>query len=245
MIDFTIKVADNIINVSALHRSTCERCADYLWEGAADFSVVITHEDIAYESKKADRERALEGLPPHSFSDGYLELTAVQRKIAEELFCHDTLIFPGSVVAVDGNAYLFTAKSGTGKSTHTRLWRELFGDRAVMVNDDKPFLKITEKGVIAYGSPWNGKHHLGSNVAVPLKAICVLERSEHNQIQRIAPQYALPMLIQQSNRPVNGGLMGKYMDLIDGLSHNVEFYRMGCNMDPEAARVAYEGMNKV
>ena len=144
---------------------------------------------------------------------------------------------------MDGVAYLFTAKSGTGKSTHTRLWREMFGDRAVMVNDDKPFLKFTEEGVIACGSPWNGKHGLGNNIMVPLKAICVLERGESNVITRIDPKDALQMLFQQSSRPMNRALMPKYMELVDRLANSVEFYRLKCNMDPDAAKISYEAMS--
>lgn len=243
MADFMLQLAGCCVGVSALHDSTVGYCENYIIHSeAADISVAMTQADIDYERLKAARQDECEGLPVRKLSDAYLELTAVQRKIAEALFRFNTILFHGSVIAVDGAAYLFTAKSGTGKSTHTRLWRELLGERAVMVNDDKPFLKITEEGVIAYGSPWNGKHRLGSNIAVPLKAICILERADINHIQAIPPKYALTTLIQQSSRPMDGALMGKYMELIDGLSRKVNFYRMGCNMELDAARMAYEMM---
>ena len=249
MAEFMLKLAGRCVEVSALYDDTARYCENYIMTptdsaSAAEFSVAMTQADIDYERFKSARQDELEGVPVRKYSDSYLELTAVQRKIAEELFHYDTLLFHGSVVAVDGQAYLFTAKSGTGKSTHTRLWRELLGDRAVMVNDDKPFLQITEDRVIAYGSPWNGKHHLGRNIAVPLKAICILERAEVNHIQAIPPKYALTTLIQQSSRPMNGALMGKYMELIDGLSRKVNFYRMGCTMSLDAAQMAYETMRK-
>jgi hypothetical protein len=211
----------------------------------SDLDLVITAEDIAFERAKVLRESEVEGIPAPNFSDEYLESISLQRKITETLFEYDTLLFHGSVVAVDGQAYLFTAKSGTGKSTHTRFWREIFGDRAIMVNDDKPFLRITQEGVVAYGSPWNGKHGLGNNIHVPLKAICILERGEENRIQPITPQEALPMLMQQSQRPQNRKNLLKYMELVDQLSRKTEFYRMSCNMDPQAAVVAYEAMSGV
>ena len=113
-----------------------------------------------------------------------------------------------------------------------------------MVNDDKPFLKIGENGVLACGSPWNGKHKLGNNIQVPLKAICILERGEENHIKEIPPKEALPMLIQQSARPSDPKKMGKYMELIDRLTQKVKFYRMQCTMDPAAAQMAYEEMSK-
>lgn len=244
MSDFTLHLAGCNVGVSTLYDSTERYCKNYITNSDAEFSVSTTQAEIDFERIKAAQQDESEGIAPRQLSDSFLEITAVQRKIAEELFVRDTLVFHGSVVAVDGQAYLFTAKSGTGKSTHTRLWRELFGERAVMVNDDKPFLRITEEGVIVYGSPWNGKHALGSNIAVPLKAICILERADNNHIQAIPPISALNMLIQQSNRPVNGALMGKYMELIDGLSRKVHFYRMGCNISHEAAKLAYETMSK-
>ena len=246
MAELMLQLAGRSVRVSTLHDDTAQYCKNYIIDSDedAEISVTMTQADIEQEQVKAWRTDEVEGRTPREHSDGCLEITAVQRKIADALFQYDTIVFHGSVVAVDGQAFLFTAKSGTGKSTHTRMWRELFGERAVMVNDDKPFLQITDHGVIAYGSPWNGKHHLGSNVAVPLKAICILERGEVNRIHQILPQQALPMLIQQSSRPMNGALMGKYMELIDALSQKVNFYRMKCNISLDAAALAYETMRK-
>lgn len=244
MNNFTIQIASRAVSVTALYESTRIYCADYLCDTEPDFSVATSPEDIAFEREKSAREDRLEGLPVRNLSDASLEITAVQRKIAEELFACDTLVFHGSVVAVDGAGYLFTAKSGTGKSTHTRLWRQVFGSRAVMVNDDKPFLRMTNGSVLAYGSPWNGKHGLGSNICVPLKAICILQRGEENHIVEIPAKDALFHLLQQSNRPMAPQTMPKYMELIDKLAGNVRFFRLACNMDPAAAVIAYEAMSK-
>ena len=111
-----------------------------------------------------------------------------------------------------------------------------------MVNDDKPLLKITENGVIAYGTPYNGKHHLGSNISVPLKAICILERSAENHIERITKNEAYAMLLQQTYRPQNPVQMAKTLQLIDRMAKVTELYRLGCNMDISAAETAYNGM---
>ena len=244
MTEFTIEIAGKIASVNALFESTQIFCSNYLSSGAPDFSVSIFPEDIEFERDKSARENALEGLPPRTYPDAYLETIAVQRKIAEKLFDHDILLFHGSVLALNGKAYLFTAKSGTGKSTHARLWRETFGGQVVMVNDDKPFLRIEDGRAIACGSPWNGKHGLGTNIQVPLRAICILERGEENSIEQIAPAEAVFMLLQQSNRPRLGTKMPRYMELLDRLSKAVRFYRMRCNMDREAAKMAYEMMTK-
>ena len=240
---FCIKVAEEKVNCNVLFGSTKKYCCDYLTNSTVDFSITITDEDIAFERNKSAREDLLEGIPVRFFSDAYLETLALQRKIAEKLFDYDTILFHGSVVAVDGQAYLFTAKSGTGKSTHTRLWREVFGDRAVMVNDDKPFLEIREEEVIVHGSPWNGKHRLGQNISLPLRAICILERGATNTIRPITPREALPMLMQQSQRPQDRSKLPLYLDLVDKLTSRVAFYRMRCNIDPQAAKLAYDTMS--
>lgn len=241
---FTIQLADCKIAVCALFSTTREFCRDYLIDTDAppDISIKITPEDIDFEREKSAREDEIEGVPIRHFSDEYLETLAVYRKIAEKMADYDTLLFHGSVIAVDGAAYLFTAKSGTGKSTHTRLWREVFGDRAVMVNDDKPLLKAADNGVIAYGTPWDGKHHLSSNISVPLKAICILERSEVNRIEPVSKKEAFPMLMQQSYRPADPVAMAKTIALVDRMSSNVKLYKAGCNMELEAVYTTYNKM---
>ncbi|MBR5444631.1 MAG: hypothetical protein IKV57_00815 [Clostridia bacterium] len=155
---------------------------------------------------------------------------------------HDTLLFHGSCVAVDGIGYLFTASSGTGKSTHTRLWREYFGERAVMINDDKPLIRLTETGSVVYGTPWNGKHRLGRNLSVPLASICLLARDTENHIAPVDRHTAFPMLLQQAYRPQDPADMLKMLTLVTRLADNVRLYQMGCSITIDAARIAYEGM---
>ena len=235
------KMADKVVEVTSIYAEVHEYCADYQTDENADYSVTTTQADIDFEREKSAREDEVEGIPIRHFSDSYLEELAVYRKIAEKILDFDTVLFHGSVVAVDGVGYLFTAKSGTGKSTHTRLWREYFGERAVMVNDDKPLLHIADT-VTAYGTPYNGKHRLGTNTSVPLKAICILTRSADNHIEPITREQAYTMLLQQVYRPADSILMMKILTLIDRLGDCVKLYKLGCNMDISSARVAYEGM---
>ena len=242
MITKKYKIADKVVEVTSIYDEIHEYCANYQTDENVDYSVITTQADIDFEREKSAREDEIEGIPTRQFSDSYLEELAVYRKIAEQMISYDTILFHGSVVAVDDVGYLFTAKSGTGKSTHTRLWREYFGDRAVMVNDDKPLLKITDSGVIAYGTPYNGKHRLGTNTSVPLKAICILTRSADNHIEPITREQAYTMLLQQVYRPADMLKMAKTLELVDRLADSVKLYRLGCNMDISAAQVAFEGM---
>lgn len=236
------KIAGRVIEISSLYKRVHDYSKDYETDEPADFSVVISEEDIIHEKEMTDSEFIYEVKPIQQFSNQALEISAVYRKIGEIMPRYDTVIFHGSAVAVDGQAYLFTAASGTGKSTHTRLWREYFGDRAVMVNDDKPMLKITGTGATVYGTPYNGKHHLGSNISVPLKALCILTRSDKNSIVRIDKSDAYAMLLQQVYRPKDLLQMANTLDLVDRLAENIKLYRLACNTDAEAAEVAYNGM---
>lgn len=226
-------------------------CADYRTELAPEFTVSTTMQDIEAEGRMSDEERAQEGLPEYHFDPPYLETLAIYRQIATQLISRGVLLMHGSVVAVDGQAYMFTALSGTGKSTHVRLWRRLFGQRAVMVNDDKPLVRLNAPAAqggqplehpIVYGTPWDGKHHLSNNIAVPLRAIIVLERGLENEIHSISAQEAFPILLQQSFRTDDALITIQAMQLLSLLAQRVGLYDLHCNMDPEAARVAYEGI---
>lgn len=242
MIRFSILLAGHTVEISAFFPSTKQFCVEYLTEKAPEFQVSISQADIDDERIRSAREDELEGIPVRHFSDAYLETLAVYRKLALGLLNYDVLLFHGSVVAVDGEGYLFTAKSGTGKSTHTRLWRQKFGSRAVMVNDDKPLLIVSAEGVTACGTPWDGKHRLSTNIQVPLKGLCILERSVENHIHPISPKEAFPMLMQQSYRPEDAPRMLRTLALLERLQKTVPLYRLGCNMEQEAAEVAYRGM---
>lgn len=241
---FTIALAGKRIRICALHAYAKEYCKDYLAEGDEDISITITQSDIEFEQAASAREDQLEGRPVRHFPEDYLETLAIYRRIAEKLLPYNTLLFHGSVVSVDGQGYLFTAVSGTGKSTHTRLWRQRFGERCVMVNDDKPLLRITEDGVLACGTPWDGKHRLSSNIMVPLKGIVILERGEDNEIVPISASEAMPMLLQQSHRPASPAELSGFLYLLDQITRKTGLYRLKCNMNPEAAQVAYDGMQR-
>lgn len=239
---FCVRLADVVIGIEPMYPYLQEYCKDYIVEDTPEFVVRSEPEDIRREREASDREAAIEGHPPVDYADAYLETLAVYRKIAERLLERNILLFHGSVIAVDGEGYLFTAKSGTGKSTHTKLWRQLFGERAVMVNDDKPLLRLTEREVIVYGTPWAGKHNLNKNISVPLAGLCVLERAEKNYIRQVVPRDIYGMLLQQAYRPAKAEAMQQTLSLVDRLMTNVKMYRLGCNMELEAAQVAYTGM---
>ena len=242
---FTMEIAGCAGRVLPLFESTRDYCRGYLTEREPDFSIAVTATDLAFEQAELDKEALEEGFRLRRFTDPFLERQAIQRAFAEHLLCHNTLMLHGSALALDGCGYLFTAKSGTGKSTHTRLWREVFGSRAVMINDDKPFLRPTEQGFLLCGAPWSGKHGLDSNIAVPLKGICILERGSENRIAPISPAEALPMLLHQSYTPLSPDGRAQYQHLICSLAEQVPLWRLACTKDPQAAILAHSAMSQI
>ncbi len=235
MTRFTVQLADKVVQVSALTPDLKDFLRDYLCDLSPEIEVEVTEEDI---EKEHQLERQ-EGMPLSIFPQS----VAFQRKLSTRLLDYNILIMHGSCIAVDGEGCIFTALSGTGKSTHTSLWRSLLGSRVTMVNDDKPFIRVDEDGVTAYGSPWDGKHHRSSNIAVPLKAVCLLSRSETNHISPIAAEEAFPVLFyEQVHHPEVAEATAKVAALLERLCKHVRFYALGCNMEPDAAQVAYNGI---
>ena len=244
MAEFRMKIAGRVAAVTSLFDSTRDYCRAYLTEEEPDFSAIVTRADLDFEQEALRREAIEEGMKIRKFTDPFLDRAAIQRKFAEFLFDDGVLLFHGSAVAVDGQAYLFTAACGTGKSTHTRLWRQVFGERAVMVNDDKPFLRITEDGVLACGAPWSGKHGLDANITVPLAGICVLERGPENSIRPISPAEALPRLLHEACAPLDNRKAEHFRALVAELAEKTPLWRMECTKDPQAAEVAFGAMRE-
>ena len=239
---FTMEIAGAAIGVQPMFFSTREYCREYLTDRKPELMVQVTGEDLAFQQKLLELEALEEGLKIRKFTEPFLERATIQRKAADYLLGRNVLLLHGSTVAVDGSAYLFTAPCGTGKSTHTRLWRDVFGDRAVMVNDDKPFLKITPEGVLAYGSPWSGKHGLATNICVPRKGICLLKRGTENEIHPLAPAKGAEFLREQAHIPEDPALQESVFALVDALLEKVPLWEMSCNKEPAAAEVAYRAM---
>lgn len=204
-----------------------------------DFHVTTTQDDIEFEREKSIREAKAEGEEPREYSDGYLEMLAVYRKIAMKMLAYDTWLMHGAVVGVEGEAVLFAAPSGVGKTTHLRLWLENIPG-AFVVNGDKPLLRLDGDVCMVYGTPWAGKEGMQTNVALPLRAVCFLERGKTDQIEKISFADAYPLLLQQSYRSSNAKAMEKTLGFLQRVCMTVPMYRLHCTMDANAAKIAYE-----
>lgn len=242
MREFQISLAGQAIGIRSLHDEVFHLCRDYLSDAPeVSFRIETEPEDLRFEQEKSLREAALEGKPALLYPEPYLETLAVYRRIAAGMLEYDTWLMHGSAVAVDDEAFLFTAASGTGKTTHTRLWLEQIPG-AYVVNGDKPLLRMRDGFCEVCGTPWSGKENMNRNVIVPLRAVCFLRRGTENRIEEISFREAAPDLIQQSFRHKDPIVMQKTMALVKLLGNCVRFYRLFCNMEPEAALVSWSGM---
>ena len=125
MREFRISLAGQTVAIRSIYDEVYHLCRDYLSDvPEAAFHVETAPEDIALERDKSLREAAMEGKPAILYPESYLETLAVYRKIALGMLKYDTWLIHGSAVAVGHEAFLFTAPSGTGKTTHTKLWLE-------------------------------------------------------------------------------------------------------------------------
>lgn len=239
--EFKIRLADVNIAVNSIYDEVFGLCRDYLTDGAPEFCISPAPADIELERVKNIREAETEGIIPVDYPDSYLETLAVYRKIATQMLERDTFLLHGAVVAVKDRAWLFTAPSGTGKTTHIRLWLDNI-EGSYVVNGDKPLVHIGED-VTVYGTPWAGKEGWQKNVGVKLCGIVFLERGAENSIKHTTLSQVLPTLIQQSYRPNDKSGVEKTLALIVKLGSRIPLYRLQCNMLPEAALTAYNTLN--
>ena len=218
---------------------------EYLTQEQALFTVSPQAADLELAQAELDRQDAAEGRDPRKRPAAELENLALHRLLAEKLPEYDVLLMHGSALCMDGLGYLFTAPSGTGKSTHAALWRQVFGERVQMLNDDKPLLRVREDGVTVFGSPWDGKHRLSQNASAPLRAIARIERAPENRVEPMSRTEAFPVLLTQAYISQDPAVMAKILRLERRLMELVAFYTLRCNLEPAAALTAYEGMSQM
>ena len=194
---------------------------------------------IPFSQQNIDRLKSRQS----DLTDDDCEIINTAESFYYALLEHGGFMLHSSAVVMDGEAYLFSAPSGTGKSTHTALWLKHFGGRAQILNDDKPAVMVENGSVTACGTPWSGKSDLNLNLRVPLRGICILERSQNNFIEPLPPERSVFALLDQTLRPSDGERMNALLELLDAVTSNVPIWRMGCDISTEAAEMAYRTMS--
>lgn len=228
-----LEIAGLVIDVKNKYKYFEMVSRDFITSGKApDFTIEVP-EDVLKEAISKNPE----------YSDDYIEALEIYRIICKKMLKYDAMLMHCAAISVDNEAYLFTAVSGTGKTTHISLWKKKFKEKCIVVNGDKPILRLIDGKFYACGTPWRGKENYGENIMVPIKAICILERGEENSIKKIAPYDAISTVITQTLRTNDMDEMDKMLSLTDKLLEKVPFYRLKCNMNDDAADVSYNGMN--
>lgn len=233
---FTIRIADLNIQIDNKYPYLASFCRDYVVreECAPDLAVAVTDAEIEEERRGAETEISL----------GYAESICVYRRICEVLPTRfNAFLFHSAVIDYKGRGYAFSAKSGTGKSTHISLWKRVFGEDVAIVNGDKPIIRYIDGRFVAYGTPWCGKEGWQRNSSAELCAICFLKRGETNSIHKIEPSEAVSLVFSQILVPNDLEGFDAISRLLDAMLSRVPCYLLGCNMDAEAAIVARDGMN--
>ena len=230
----TYSIAGLTVNMDALGR-TVTQAEKYRINDLTDTDITI-----GYNAEMC--KRAMEKHPELD-EDLYVYM-ATGKRFASEILKYDGIVLHSSAIAYDNNAYLFSADSGTGKSTHTNLWKKCF-DGAEIINDDKPALRLIDGVFYVYGTPWSGSTPINKNVCIPLKAICFIERSEKNSIERITNNAEIIRLfLPQTLRQVGEERTQLFFDIMEKLINTVPFYRLKCLPDEDAAKLAYNVMSK-
>lgn len=232
-----IKIADFVIGIDNGYDFLRTLCKDYLVgdDTPTDFCVKATEQEINTEL----------AIPSQSgFSRGYIESICVYRRICLEVIKRDAILVHSAVIELDGQAYAFLARSGTGKSTHIALWRRAIGDRVQIVNGDKPIYRLIDGVWYAYGTPWCGKEGWNKNTRAPLKALCYIERAPENSIEKISTADSATRLMRQILMPTDAEGAIHTLSIADELLKSVSSWLLRCNISDEAAIIAYEAMSK-
>lgn len=241
MIDFQIRITEMCVGISVTYEKTEQMCSKYLCEGGTEaFHVQTTEEDLKTEQEYYHERNGAAA----QITKWRLENSAVYRRIAEQMIDYKRVLIHGSALSMDGSGYFFIAPSGTGKSTHSALWRKVFGEKVIMVNDDKPLVRVENDEIMIYGTPWDGKHRLSNNIGVALKGICRIYRDRENRIERLGKEEAMARLLEQTYRSENPEKVMKTLAMLKEIVDHVPVYALYCNMEEDAAITAYEGMTK-
>ncbi|MBQ6708885.1 MAG: hypothetical protein IJM97_08060 [Clostridia bacterium] len=231
------KIAGFTVSMEPKYEPLVSQVKPYLINDTEDVQITLSLPDEFLEKKHQEN--------PH-LDIGSCEYIFYGVEFYYKLLDFNGFLLHSSAIEYEGNAYLFSAPSGTGKSTHTSLWVKKFGeDKVKFINDDKPVILFKDGKIYACGTPFSGKTNLSENVCVPIKGICFLHRSPTNEIKRCESKDALKNIMNQTVRPANAVRMSNLLSMIDKLMKNVPIFEMGCNMSTEAAEVSYSAMSEI
>lgn len=226
------RIADYNIQFQNLSAGMCDFLKDYEVEAQPQFSVLLENDDIDYARSVLNTADVFE-IETFAFFSKLIRLLS-----DKALFLH------ASLIEVNNIGVAFAAPSGTGKTTHTLLWKKLLGDKVTIINGDKPIIRLNGVVPYGYGTPWNGKENYGVNAKTPLKHICFIERSDTNFCEKISAKQVLGEIFSQIFLPKQFDSAANTLSFLNTVLEKVTLWKIKCNMDIEAAQVAYNTVFK-
>ena len=229
-----ILLADLKINIEHKYDYMSYLCKDYISQ--SDTPDIIAKADNAAILKEKE-------LVPSAPIES-CESLCIYRAIGERLPHFDRFVFHGAAIEYGGNAYLFTAPSGTGKTTHINLWKQYLGDKVDIINGDKPIIKAGNVSTV-YGTPWAGKEGYQRNTSAPLKAICILKQGKENKITKLELAEVVNHLMRQVYLPSDPSALSKTLELLGTVIENTPVYLLECDISKQAFETSFNQMAKL
>ena len=228
------KIADLIVEYTAKYDDLKRLSEQFVYSGEGEADITLSVTDKQLENMLS---RSVEGT-----TIGEIENLAISSEFNRKVIEHGVMLVHSSALIYDGGAYLFSADSGVGKSTHTKLWLKAFGDKVHIMNDDKPVVRLYDDYAQAFGTPFDGGSGIALNENYPLKAIIFVERGEENSVRIPDNKEIIQKLYFQTARMVNRETAEKMLLNFEKLLTLSKFYVLTCNMDISAAYVAFDGI---
>ena len=227
------EIAGLRVQIDNQHEYTDKFCREYLSEdqtSTVDIVAKTTEADIAEEKAQSP-----------DFSDGYVENICLYRSLCLQIPAFDRILLHCAVLEYQGKAYAFLGRSGTGKSTHSRLWKA-FLSTPNMVNGDKPILEYKDGAFIAHGTPWKGKEGWGMRTSAPLCGLCFLEQAKVNAIRKLSPAEVSSRLFSQILLPAEEESVIATLNLVDKLISSTPAFLLQCDISEEAVQLSFEAL---
>ena len=231
------KIANFITEFTPKYNTLKQLAKPFEYNGNDNPKIILELSDEELDSiyKKMENDVTLEQAEEFAYAS----------KFNRTIIQYNAMLVHSSAIVINNQAYLFSAKSGVGKSTHTKLWQKAFGsDKVKIINDDKPVVRITDGNCIAYGTPFDGGSGIATNLSAPLKAIIFLERGEENSIRKATTSEIIQNLYLSTIHFVSKDIADSMLVNFDNLIKCADFYILTCNTDVSAAYVAYDTLIK-
>ena len=244
MTELNVKIADETFCIQCSSPLISKLFSDYTISGKGEIPICPTDEELKKIRAQFIRTDKKYFDEPRRHPMEHTEYHTIHYVMAKALIKRGVLLVHGSAVVADGSAYLFIAPSGTGKSTHTALWKEVLGERAFIINDDKQMIRLTGEVPLVYPTPWGLTGSPGTMAGAPLKAVVLLERSNENLVTQIDSFKMFPHIFQAAICGETPAQTEEILDLERKLLGTTKLYRLKCRADIDAAKTAIKAIHE-